>query len=75
MKDWGQVKAQKHLGKMQEGRQVWERGGQGWAHRGNEKRRAGRARTFCVSHKHQEVNEHEGPASQRTADKQNSDHE
>lgn len=27
------------------------------------------ARTFCASHEHQEVNEQEGPASQRTTDK------
>lgn len=47
-----------------------ERECQGRALRGNEKRKVGRTRTLCASHKHQEVNEQEGPASERTRDKQ-----
>ena len=47
-----------------------EREWQGRAPTGNEKRRVGRTRTLCASHKCQEVNEQEGRASERTSDKQ-----
>lgn len=49
--------------------QVGERRWQCWARRENKKRRVGRTRTFCASHKRQEVNAQKGPASERTRDK------
>lgn len=48
MKGLGQVKAHKHLGRMEKGRQVGKRGRQGWAHRGNENRKTGWREHFVL---------------------------
>lgn len=69
MKGSGWVKAHKHLGKRGVGVQVGERRWQVWDPGRSKKKRVGRRRTFCASHKHQEVNAQEGPASERTRDK------
>lgn len=53
--------------KSTEGRRGMEAGGrrwQCWARRENKKRRVGRTRTFCASHKRQEVNAQKGSASE-----------